>query len=140
MAAESHVIEIDIHEHEYMYMYPWIYIYTYTYIVLASLHHCVDPGRALRQLHLQVQYSLVSRGPEQQAIKATCDDLGIKLISYSPLGLGLLTGKYDSSSNVLPNGPRALLFKQILPGLQPLIQQMRDIATARKKTVPQVSF
>ena len=25
-----------------------------------------------------------SRGPEQLAIKSTCDDLGIKLISYSP--------------------------------------------------------
>lgn len=87
---------------------------------------------------IQVQYSLVSRGPEQQAIKAACNDLGIALISYSPLGLGLLTGKYDAGSNKLPTGPRALLFRQILPGLQPLIEQMRDIASARKKTVPQV--
>ena len=81
---------------------------------------------------------LVSRGPTQQAIKAACDDLGIKLISYSPLGLGLLTGKYDASQNNLPSGPRGLLFRQILPGLQPLIEEMRKIATARRKTVPQV--
>lgn len=33
-----------------------------------------------------------------------CDDLGIKLIAYSPLGLGMLTGKY-SPTNV-PQGPR----------------------------------
>jgi pyridoxine 4-dehydrogenase len=87
---------------------------------------------------LQVQYSLVSRGPQQQVIKSVCDDLGVKLISYSPLGLGLLTGKYDTNANVLPSGPRSLLFRQILPGLQPLVEEMCRIANARKKTVPQV--
>ena len=88
---------------------------------------------------MQAQYSLVSRGPTQLDIKAACDDLGIKLISYSPLGLGLLTGKYDASQNSLPSGPRGLLFRQILPGLQPLIEEMRRIASARNKTVPQVT-
>ena len=86
----------------------------------------------------QAQYSLVSRGPTQRDIKAACDDLGIRLISYSPLGLGLLSGKYDASTNDLPTGPRGLLFRQILPGLQPLVEEMRSIAAARKKTVPQV--
>jgi hypothetical protein len=87
---------------------------------------------------VQVQYSLVSRGPQQQAIKSVCDDLGVKLISYSPLGLGLLTGKYDVEEGPLPAGPRSLLFRQILPGLQPLVAEMRRIADARKKSVPQV--
>ena len=95
-------------------------------------------GASKPKIALQAQYSLVSRGPSQQAIKAACDDLGIKLISYSPLGLGLLTGKYDASTNSLPSGPRGLLFRQILPGLQPLIEEMRSIAASRKKTVPQV--
>ena len=87
---------------------------------------------------MQVQYSLVSRGPQQQAIKSVCDDLGIRLISYSPLGLGLLAGKYDVEANVLPAGPRSLLFRQILPGLQPLVMEMRKIAEARRRSVPQV--
>jgi pyridoxine 4-dehydrogenase len=41
---------------------------------------------------LQVQYSLLSCGPAQSSIKAVADDLGIVLIAYSPLALGLLTG------------------------------------------------
>lgn len=41
-------------------------------------------------------------------IKTICDSLGIRLISYSPLGLGMLTGKYTPSS--LPSGPRYKIF------------------------------
>jgi len=81
----------------------------------------------------QVQFSLVSRGPEQQAIQSVCKDLGVHLISYSPLGLGLLTGKYDADADNLPAGPRSLLFRQILPGLAPLISEMRKIADARTR-------
>jgi aryl-alcohol dehydrogenase-like predicted oxidoreductase len=36
----------------------------------------------------QVQFSLISRGPQQMETKAICDQLGIRLIAYSPLGLG----------------------------------------------------
>jgi hypothetical protein len=40
----------------------------------------------------QVQFSLLSIGTDQAAVKATADDLGITLIAYSPLALGLLSG------------------------------------------------
>jgi len=36
----------------------------------------------------QVQFSLISKGPQQMETKAICDQLGIRLIAYSPLGLG----------------------------------------------------
>lgn len=52
----------------------------------------------------QVQFSLLSMGDEQMELKSVCDSLGVRLIAYSPLGLGMLTGKYDASN--LPNGPR----------------------------------
>ncbi len=45
-------------------------------------------------------------------------------------------GKYDKDT--LPNGPRSALFRQILPGAQPLLQVMQEVAEARGKTVPQV--
>lgn len=57
-----------------------------------------------RDLNLQVQFSLLSMGTDQMEIKSICDSLGIRLISYSPLGLGMLTGKYSLSN--LPRGPR----------------------------------
>ncbi|XP_065863109.1 pyridoxal reductase, chloroplastic isoform X1 [Euphorbia lathyris] len=86
----------------------------------------------------QVQFSLLSMGKDQMEIKKVCDSLGIRLIAYSPLGLGMLTGKYTSST--LPFGPRALLFKQILPGLDPLLSALREIAERRHKTIPQVAI
>ncbi|WRX18150.1 NADP-dependent oxidoreductase domain - like 10 [Theobroma cacao] len=86
----------------------------------------------------QVQFSLLSKGEVQMEIKNICDSLGIRLISYSPLGLGMLTGKYTPSR--LPSGPRGLLFKQILPGLEPLLVSLREIAEKRGKTVPQVAI
>lgn len=54
----------------------------------------------------QVQFSLLSMGEEQLEIKSICDSLGIRVIAYSPLGLGMLTGKYSSSK--LPTGPRCV--------------------------------
>ncbi|CAM8924929.1 unnamed protein product [Rhodiola kirilowii] len=86
----------------------------------------------------QVQYSLVSMGESQTEMKRVCDSLGIRVISYSPLGLGMLTGKYTPSN--LPSGPRAILFSQILPGLEPLLEALTKIAQRRRKTIPQVAI
>ncbi|KAJ7959405.1 Pyridoxal reductase [Quillaja saponaria] len=86
----------------------------------------------------QVQFSLLSMGEDQIEIKKICDSLGIHLIAYSPLGLGMLTGKYSASQ--LPSGPRGLLFRQILPGLEPLLISLREIAQRRHKTIAQVAI
>ena len=88
--------------------------------------------------NVQVQFSLISIGPQQRDIQDVCKALGIGLIAYSPLGLGMLTGKYDVSSGRLPKGPRGLLFRQILPGLEPLLGTMNAIAKERRKSVSQV--
>lgn len=36
----------------------------------------------------QVHYSLVYRLPEKNGVKRTCEELGISLIAYSPMGQG----------------------------------------------------
>jgi pyridoxine 4-dehydrogenase len=89
---------------------------------------------------LQVQYSLLSTYPVTElGLKEICDELGIKLIAYSPLALGLLTGKYCANSN-LPSGIRGFLFKQLLPAINPLLNCLREIAQQRQKTVSQVAL
>ncbi|MHC5599290.1 MAG: aldo/keto reductase [Nostoc sp.] len=98
---------------------------------------------------LQVQYSLLSTYPVTQLkLKDLCDELGIKLIAYSPLALGLLTGKY-SEQGLLPKGIRGLLFRQILPGMgrpkaasagTSLLGCLQEVAQFRNKTMSQVAI
>ena len=89
---------------------------------------------------LQVQYSLLSTYPVTQlGLKDVCDELGIKLIAYSPLALGLLTGKY-SLEGPFPKGIRGLLFRQLLPGIQPLLACLGEVARSRNKTISQVAI
>ncbi|MEM9219659.1 MAG: aldo/keto reductase [Cyanobacteria bacterium P01_F01_bin.150] len=91
-------------------------------------------------LTLQVQYSLLSLYPiEELDVKALCDELGIRLIAYSPLGLGLLTGTYRIGGT-LPKGTRGFLFRQLLPGIQPILDCLNDIAQQRQKTMAQVAL
>ena len=45
----------------------------------------------------QIQMSLLYRSPLDNGLKETCDELGVQTIAYSPLALGLLTGKYSST-------------------------------------------
>ncbi|NEO52076.1 MAG: aldo/keto reductase [Okeania sp. SIO3B5] len=89
---------------------------------------------------LQVQYSLLSTYPVTElGVKKICDELGIKLIAYSPLALGILTGKYSENGS-LPQGIRGFLFKQILPGVRPLLSCLEAIAKSRNKTMSQVAI
>lgn len=76
----------------------------------------------------QIQYSLLYRYPELNGMKETCDELGVKILAYSPLALGALTGKWTPSTP--PSGPRAALSDKLQkdaawPGL---LDAMKDVA------------
>jgi len=89
---------------------------------------------------LQVQYSLLSTYPVTElGIQETCEELGIRLIAYSPLALGILTGKYEVGGQ-LPGGLRSFLFRQLLPGVQPVLDALAAIAIFREKTMAQVAL
>lgn len=108
--------------------------------------------KRLRQVHqkfsdrqiplatLQVQYSLLSTYPVTElGLKETCDELGIKLIAYSPLCLGILTGKYNEPSDY-PKGLRGILCKRLVPEAKPLLDCLEAIAQSRHKTMAQVAI
>ena len=89
---------------------------------------------------LQVQYSLLSLYPlTQLGLKPLCDELGIQLIAYSPLALGLLTGKY-TPDGPFPKGVRGVLFRQMIPRIQPLLSVLKEVALYRQKTMAQVAL
>lgn len=92
----------------------------------------------------QVQFSLLSRQPLLNGLFDTCVELGVVPIGYSPLALGLLSGRYTGDPAhdmpLLPKGPRGALFKQILPGVTPLLSTLKAVAEEEQKTIPQVAI
>jgi aryl-alcohol dehydrogenase-like predicted oxidoreductase len=44
----------------------------------------------------QIEFSLLRRTPETSGLLATCAELGVVPLAYSPLGMGRLTGKYSA--------------------------------------------
>lgn len=77
----------------------------------------------------QVHYSMLNRKVEKNGLLARCKELGVRLIAYSPLEKGLLTGKYNASNR--PPGTRAGIYAGILPKIEPLIKLMTTIGQDR---------
>ncbi|KAG2496840.1 hypothetical protein HYH03_005245 [Edaphochlamys debaryana] len=103
--------------------------------------HATLGKRGVPLASAQIQFSLLSWGTPQQDLKALCDDLGITVIAYSPLALGLLSGKYSlGPGGQLPEGPRGTLFKQLLPEVEPLLATLEVVAEERKKEMSQVAI
>lgn len=50
--------------------------------------------RGLRLASNQIEFSLLRRVPETSGLLATCAELGVVPLAYSPIGQGRLTGKY----------------------------------------------
>ena len=68
--------------------------------------HAVHPITAV-----QTEYSLWTRDPETNGVLATCRELGIGFVPYSPLGRGFLSGRFKSPAELDENdfrrhGPR----------------------------------
>lgn len=84
-------------------------------------------NRGVRISSLQVQLSLLSRAPlEPGGIAEVCRELGIPLIGYSPLALGLLA-RCQPLQTPPGAGPRRWLFQRLGPQLVPLLTLMAEI-------------
>jgi len=87
----------------------------------------------------QVHYSLLSREVEKNGTLARCKELGIRLIAYSPLEKGLLTGKYSSENP--PPGVRRNQYAEMLKKLPAVLKLLQEIGLNHgDKTVAQVSI
>ena len=65
--------------------------------------HAVQPLAAV-----QSEYSLWTRDPERNGVLATCEELGIGFVPFSPLGAGFLTGKIDTNTKLDPKDFRSI--------------------------------
>ena len=108
-----------------------------------------EPGvQTLRRAHLvqpvtavQNEYSLWWREPENNGTLAACDELGIGLVPYSPLGKGFLTG---AVSKELPDGD----FRKTTPRFAPeamdknqaFVDLLKRVAAEKGATPAQVAL
>jgi aryl-alcohol dehydrogenase-like predicted oxidoreductase len=102
--------------------------------------HSVHPIAAL-----QTEYSIFSRDIEKD-ILPTCLERGISLVAYSPLGRGMLTGRYTSTSD-RPTGEKDFR-AQMQPRFQPgnmesnleLVEAITEIAGQHGCVAAQVAL
>jgi pyridoxine 4-dehydrogenase len=99
---------------------------------------CMHVLTTARVLLPQVQLSLLSQLPLESGQIESCRELGVTPIGYSPLALGVLSGKYDEGT--LPEGPRGLIFRALLPSCRPLLGTLREIAQARGVSMSAVAI
>lgn len=94
----------------------------------------------------QIQYSLLYQYPEKSnGLLQCCRDLGMDVLAYSPLALGLLTGKYSEDNVKTVSGPRRGLFEKTVsnPQFVATLGAMREVAAAHSDvsaSVPQVAI
>lgn len=86
----------------------------------------------------QVHYSLLHRAPERNGVLAACRELDVRLIAYSPLEQGVLTGKYTAgnASGVTTFRRLGSLRRGRLRAAAPLIAALRRIGAAHSDRTP----
>jgi aryl-alcohol dehydrogenase-like predicted oxidoreductase len=82
----------------------------------------------------QVEYHLLNRKVEKNGLLDRCKEMNVRLIAYSPLAKGLLTGKYTPDNP--PPGARGRTAGGTLRAIQPLITLMADIGTGHGDKTP----
>lgn len=93
--------------------------------------------RGVKLISNQVEYSLVHRDPETNGVLSACRELDVTLIAYSPLGRGVLSGKYKPGQG--PSDMRRSYgqFKDDqLTKLMPLLDTLREIGDAHGNQTP----
>jgi aryl-alcohol dehydrogenase-like predicted oxidoreductase len=82
----------------------------------------------------QVEYSLLARRPERSGLVDLCRELDVRIIAYSPLAQGLLTGKY--SERRPPAGVRGLRYRRQLRTIEPLVRRLGEIGADHDGRTP----
>jgi aryl-alcohol dehydrogenase-like predicted oxidoreductase len=99
--------------------------------------HAVQPVAAL-----QSEYSIWWRAIEPE-ILPTCEELGIGLVPYSPLGRGYLTGKVDetttfASSDIRSRNPR--FTQEAIKANRAVVELLEQIAAQKGGTPAQIAL
>ena len=100
--------------------------------------HAVQPVTAI-----QSEYSIWWRAIEENGVLATCEELGIGLVPYSPLGRGYLTGKIDEHTAFDPNDIRSRnprFTPEAIRANRAVIELLERIAARHNATPAQIAL
>ncbi len=92
----------------------------------------------------QVRFSLLDRSIERNGVLEVCRELGISIIAYSPLGQGLLSGRYHDDPRAIRQGG----LRRFLPAFGaknlertvPLLDTLKRVAEEQASTPAEVAL
>jgi len=82
----------------------------------------------------QVEYSLLDRRIEKNGLLERCQEMGVRLIAYSPLAKGLLTGKYGPGNP--PPASRGRRYLRLLAEIEQLNGLLKEIGSGHGQKTP----
>jgi len=100
--------------------------------------HAVQPVAAL-----QSEYSIWWTVIEENGVLSTCEELGIGLVPYSPLGRGFLTGKIDENTVFAENDIRSRnprFTKEAIQANRAVVDLLGRIAAEKGGTSAQIAL
>lgn len=100
--------------------------------------HAVQPVAAL-----QSEYSLWWRAIEDNEVLSICEELGIGLVPYSPLGRGYLTGKVDEKTTFDPSDIRSRnprFTPEAMRANRVVVELLEKIAAQKNATPAQIAL
>lgn len=104
--------------------------------------HAALARRGLPLASNQVKYSLLDRRIERNGVLDAARELGMTIIAYSPLEMGLLSGKFHRDAELLKSRPigRRFALRRKIERSRPLVAALEEIADRRGVTPAQVAL
>ncbi len=104
--------------------------------------HAALAKRGLPLAVNQVYYSLLKRDIETNGVLETAKELGVTIIAYTPLEMGLLSGKYHQDRQLLASQPfyRRWLMQRRVERSRPLVSALKEIGERYQATSAQVAL
>ncbi len=102
--------------------------------------HAALEKRGLPLAVNQMEYSLLNRKIESNGVMATAKELGVTITAYTPLGYGLLTGKYHKNPALFDQSRRGFMLKRKFEQSRPVVEALEEIAKDYDATPGQVAL
>ena len=101
--------------------------------------------RGIPLISNQVRYNLLDRSIERNGILAAAQELGIMIISYSPLAQGVLTGKFHENPGLIKTRPGFRKYMRAfrtggLAKSRSVVEALRELAEKHGRTPAQIAL